>query len=107
MLNSKQAMVNQLSGSLCSLLVSVQAFVETIQTESVKYHWRKYAVRTLLFVPSFPPVGQNLWFTYDRVEEVDALMKNLNPLGIRESTLQTELKKRYPSIVKSLNTPRK
>ncbi|KAK2190073.1 hypothetical protein NP493_90g03009 [Ridgeia piscesae] len=37
-----------------------------------------------------PPVGQNLWFTYDSVDDIDALLKCLHPQGIRESSLQAE-----------------
>ncbi|XP_064634719.1 tyrosine-protein kinase BAZ1B-like [Lineus longissimus] len=56
---------------------------------------------------TFPHCGQNLWFTYSTIEEIDALIAALNPRGIRESQLLTELKKRYVDIVKKINTAEK
>ena len=40
---------------------------------------------------SVPHTGQNLWFMYDTTEEVDTLIDNLHPMGVRESALKKEL----------------
>ncbi|XP_021346334.1 tyrosine-protein kinase BAZ1B-like isoform X2 [Mizuhopecten yessoensis] len=45
-----------------------------------------------------PRFGQNLWFTYSGVKELDTLIDNLHPQGYRESSLKNELKKRYAEI---------
>lgn len=47
---------------------------------------------------TFPHVGQNLWFTYDSMKDVDDLIVSLHPQGSRESVLKTELKKKYQDI---------
>ncbi|PIK50891.1 putative tyrosine-protein kinase [Apostichopus japonicus] len=49
---------------------------------------------------SYPKEGQNLWFQYDTVKELDTLMEGLNNAGIRESALYGELTKRYSDISK-------
>ena len=51
---------------------------------------------------SFPHTGQNLWFTYDSVKDLEQLVQNLNPQGIRESALKAELQKRYPDASKAI-----
>ncbi|XP_077978529.1 LOW QUALITY PROTEIN: tyrosine-protein kinase BAZ1B-like [Glandiceps talaboti] len=52
---------------------------------------------------SVPKTGQNLWFQYDSMKDLDRLLDVLNNQGIRESTLLSELKERYQDIVKSIN----
>ncbi|XP_078333883.1 tyrosine-protein kinase BAZ1B-like isoform X2 [Crassostrea virginica] len=49
-----------------------------------------------------PKTGQNLWFTYDSVKELDDLIKDLHPQGIRENHLKAELKKRYDIVHKAV-----
>ncbi|KAK6190909.1 hypothetical protein SNE40_002675 [Patella caerulea] len=53
--------------------------------------------------PSFPHVGQNLWFEYDSVKDLDQLIKALHPQGLRESNLKAEITKRYDDITKAIN----
>ncbi|VDI06875.1 bromodomain adjacent to zinc finger domain protein 1B [Mytilus galloprovincialis] len=50
-----------------------------------------------------PHNGQNLWFTYNTLAEIDELLKKLHPQGYRESQLIEELKKRYDHLAKGLN----
>lgn len=50
-----------------------------------------------------PHMGQNLWFTYSTVTEIDELLKKLHPQGYRESLLKEELKKRYDDLSSGLN----
>ncbi|CAC5416850.1 BAZ1B [Mytilus coruscus] len=50
-----------------------------------------------------PHNGQNLWFTYNTLAEIDELLKKLHPQGYRESQLIEELKKRYDHLSKGLN----
>ena len=57
---------------------------------------------TLLYTYSFPHIGQNLWFTYDNVKDLEQLLQNLNEQGIRESGLKAELQKRYPDASKAI-----
>ena len=52
---------------------------------------------------SIPHTGQNLWFTYNTIEQIDTLIKKLHPQGYRESQLKEELKKRYDELTKGLN----
>ena len=59
------------------------------------------ALNVILFF-SFPHTGQNLWFYYDSVKDLEQLVQNLNPQGIRESALKTELQKRYPDTSKAI-----
>nr|KAG5694161.1 hypothetical protein BaRGS_001488 [Batillaria attramentaria] len=49
-----------------------------------------------------PHSGQNLWFTYTSLKDLDGLLKALHPQGIRESALKAELKKRYADITKAI-----
>lgn len=49
-----------------------------------------------------PKTGQNLWFTYDSVKELDDLINSLHPQGIRENHLKAELKKRYDIVHKAV-----
>lgn len=64
--------------------------------------WFLILVWFILF--SFPNTGQNLWFVYDTVEELDKLMNSLHPQGVRESALKAEIKKRWDDIVKHFTT---
>ncbi|KAL5007746.1 hypothetical protein ScPMuIL_016552 [Solemya velum] len=50
-----------------------------------------------------PHTGQNLWFTYDSLKELDSLIESLNPQGCRESQLKVELNKQYANITKAIN----
>ena len=50
-----------------------------------------------------PHMGQNLWFTYNTLAEIDQLLENLHPQGYRESQLKEELKKRYDYLSNGLN----
>ncbi|ELT91900.1 hypothetical protein CAPTEDRAFT_216422 [Capitella teleta] len=59
-------------------------------------------VRDLYEEKTFPHVGQNLWFHFDSISEVDDLIQNLHPLGIREAALKKELKKHRDDIVSGL-----
>ncbi|XP_067654301.1 tyrosine-protein kinase BAZ1B-like [Haliotis asinina] len=52
---------------------------------------------------SFPRPGQNLWFTCDTVEDLEALLKALVPMGIRESQLKSEIEKKYDELSKAMN----
>ena len=56
-----------------------------------------------LFLYSVPHMGQNLWFTYNTLAEIDQLLENLHPQGYRESQLKEELKKRYDYLSNGLN----
>ncbi|XP_013403030.1 tyrosine-protein kinase BAZ1B [Lingula anatina] len=58
--------------------------------------------KTIQEETSFPHSGQNLWFTYDSVKEVDALIESLHPQGIRESNLKAELKKKYQDVCRAI-----
>ncbi|XP_061178155.1 tyrosine-protein kinase BAZ1B-like isoform X1 [Saccostrea echinata] len=49
-----------------------------------------------------PKIGQNLWFTYDSVKDLDILIDSLHPQGIRENHLRAELKKRYDIVHKAV-----
>ncbi|XP_055996600.1 tyrosine-protein kinase BAZ1B-like isoform X2 [Ostrea edulis] len=49
-----------------------------------------------------PKIGQNLWFAYDSVKDVDCLIDSLHPQGIRENHLRAELKKRYDIVHKAV-----
>ncbi|KAK7073042.1 hypothetical protein SK128_003473 [Halocaridina rubra] len=40
---------------------------------------------------TFPPVGENMWFYYNSLEEVDKLLECLACSGIRESKLKTSI----------------
>ncbi|KAL3841380.1 hypothetical protein ACJMK2_019534 [Sinanodonta woodiana] len=51
---------------------------------------------------TFPYPGQNLWFTYESVKDLDALVESLHPQGIREKALKNELKKRYQEVSKAI-----
>ena len=53
---------------------------------------------------SVPNPGQNLWFVYDTVEELNNFMSCLHPQGVRESALKAEIKKRWEDIVKNFST---
>ena len=59
----------------------------------------------MVYLFSLPHIGQNLWFVYDKEEEIDQLMKNLNSLGARESELKSELVKFVPRVKETLKTP--
>jgi bromodomain adjacent to zinc finger domain protein 1B len=45
-----------------------------------------------------------LWFTYTSLKDLDALLHNLHPQGIREAALRTEIKKRYQDICKAIQS---
>ncbi|CAH1786083.1 unnamed protein product [Owenia fusiformis] len=45
-----------------------------------------------------PHFGQNLWFTYDSIKDLDSLLQGLSKNGIRESVLKEEIKKSYDAI---------
>ena len=47
---------------------------------------------------SVPHVGQNLWFYYDNLADIQSLMDRLHPRGVRENNLGIGLKKVYPLI---------
>lgn len=49
-----------------------------------------------------PHYGQNLWFTYTSLKDLDLLLSCLHPQGIRESALKAELKKRYVDITRAI-----
>ncbi|PVD33659.1 hypothetical protein C0Q70_04917 [Pomacea canaliculata] len=51
---------------------------------------------------TIPHSGQNLWFTYPSVKDLDELLKALHPQGIREGALKVELKKRYADICRGI-----
>ncbi|XP_060562617.1 LOW QUALITY PROTEIN: tyrosine-protein kinase BAZ1B-like [Ruditapes philippinarum] len=51
---------------------------------------------------TFPHVGQNLWFTYDKLSKIDDLIETLHPKGARESVLQRELKKRSDDVYSAI-----
>ncbi|XP_053384171.1 tyrosine-protein kinase BAZ1B-like isoform X2 [Mercenaria mercenaria] len=51
---------------------------------------------------TFPHVGQNLWFTYDKQSAVNDLIDALHPQGSRESVLKRELVKRQADITKAI-----
>lgn len=51
-----------------------------------------------------PPVGQNLWFMFDSVEDVTMLVDGLHPLGVRESALKEALKKHIDSLINGLKS---
>lgn len=50
----------------------------------------------------FPHVGQNLWFYFESVKDVDLVLQNLHPLGIREGSLKTELQKHRDTIARAM-----
>ncbi|XP_033752647.1 tyrosine-protein kinase BAZ1B-like isoform X2 [Pecten maximus] len=52
---------------------------------------------------SVPHFGQNLWFTYLSVKELDDLIDSLHLQGWRESKLIKELKNRYAEICSGIN----
>ncbi len=58
-------------------------------------------------VGSFPHTGQNLWFTYDSAKDVDLLLQNLHPLGIRESALVCKLNETFPDTSKAIFQPKR
>ncbi|XP_046339571.1 tyrosine-protein kinase BAZ1B-like [Haliotis rufescens] len=49
-----------------------------------------------------PRPGQNLWFSCDSVEDLDTLLKALQPRGIRESNLKSEIQKKYDDLSKAM-----
>lgn len=49
-----------------------------------------------------PCCGQNLWFTYNSLKDLDSLLHTLHPQGIREAALKTEIKKRYQDITRAI-----
>ena len=49
-----------------------------------------------------PCCGQNLWFTYNSLKDLDALLHSLHPQGIREAALKTEIKKRYQDFTRAI-----
>ena len=51
-----------------------------------------------------PRVGQNCWFLYNTVEQVELLMKRLNEWGNRECALKMELRKHQESLIKKLKS---
>ena len=61
----------------------------------------------LLCSSRVPHIGQNLWFVYDNLAEVDEVIKALHVRGVRESRLKTELTKHYESIKHMFSLKRK
>ncbi|KAL4225144.1 Tyrosine-protein kinase baz1b [Mactra antiquata] len=51
---------------------------------------------------TFPHVGQNLWFTYEKLSTVNDLIDALHPQGSRESILKKELRKRQADISRAI-----
>ncbi|KAK3101036.1 hypothetical protein FSP39_000430 [Pinctada imbricata] len=47
---------------------------------------------------TLPTPGQNLWFTYESMKEMDSVIENLHSQGVREGKLRAELIKRYADI---------
>ena len=45
---------------------------------------------------------RNLWFTYDSVEDLDALLVSLHCLGVHDARLKREIKYRYQGIAKMI-----
>ncbi|KAL4647669.1 tyrosine-protein kinase BAZ1B [Arapaima gigas] len=56
---------------------------------------------------TIPNRGQNLWFVCDTQSELEELMENLHPQGVRESELKTHLQFRYQDILHSIHLARK
>ena len=50
---------------------------------------------------SVPHTGQNLWFTYDSIEDLKQLVNNLHPQGIRESALKSKLQEVFPELTQA------
>lgn len=59
------------------------------------------------YIYRFPHYGQNLWFTYESVKELDKLIECLHNQGYRESQLKAQLKKFYPIITKAINVAKR
>ncbi|XP_042215473.1 tyrosine-protein kinase BAZ1B-like [Homarus americanus] len=53
---------------------------------------------------TFPPVGQNMWFYYKSIGEVDELLKSLAEKGIRESKLKLNLSQVRAQLEANLTT---
>ncbi|XP_070825928.1 tyrosine-protein kinase BAZ1B isoform X2 [Chaetodon trifascialis] len=54
-----------------------------------------------------PKQGQNLWFICDNPAELEELVENLHPQGVRESELKAKIQSRYQDIVHSIHLTRK
>uniref|UniRef100_A0AAY4C8N4 Tyrosine-protein kinase BAZ1B n=1 Tax=Denticeps clupeoides TaxID=299321 RepID=A0AAY4C8N4_9TELE len=54
-----------------------------------------------------PKQGQNLWFVCDMPRDLEDLLQNLHPQGVRESKLKERLQSRYQEIVHSVYLARK
>ncbi|XP_076591021.1 tyrosine-protein kinase BAZ1B isoform X1 [Chaetodon auriga] len=54
-----------------------------------------------------PKQGQNLWFICDNPAELEELVENLHPQGVRESELRAKIQSRYQDIVHSIHLTRK
>ncbi|XP_068214431.1 tyrosine-protein kinase BAZ1B-like isoform X1 [Palaemon carinicauda] len=52
---------------------------------------RPKAFRLINDDETFPPVGQNMWFYYNTLEEIDSLLESLAVKGLRESKLKTAI----------------
>ncbi|XP_066950593.1 tyrosine-protein kinase BAZ1B-like isoform X2 [Macrobrachium rosenbergii] len=52
---------------------------------------RPKALRFISDDETFPPVGQNMWFYYNSLEEIDALLESLAVKGLRESKLKAAI----------------
>uniref|UniRef100_T1J5N9 Tyrosine-protein kinase BAZ1B n=1 Tax=Strigamia maritima TaxID=126957 RepID=T1J5N9_STRMM len=55
---------------------------------------------------TFPVIGQNLWFHYKKMSDVEALMDSLHPKGLREGHLLKKLKKKQSEIARTFNLRR-
>ncbi|XP_056139816.1 tyrosine-protein kinase BAZ1B isoform X2 [Lampris incognitus] len=54
-----------------------------------------------------PKQGQNLWFICDNPGDLEELVENLHPQGVRESELKVKIKSRYQDILHSIHLTRK
>ena len=53
-------------------------------------------------IETFPRIGQNLWWCYKDVKNIETLINSLAENGIRESELKKNLTKALPDIQKNL-----
>ncbi|XP_075871185.1 tyrosine-protein kinase BAZ1B isoform X2 [Nelusetta ayraudi] len=54
-----------------------------------------------------PKQGQNLWFICDNPADLEELLENLHPQGVRESELKANIQSRYQDILHSIHLTRK
>ncbi|XP_047498386.1 tyrosine-protein kinase BAZ1B-like isoform X1 [Penaeus chinensis] len=55
---------------------------------------------------TFPSVGQNMWFHYDSIEEVDKLVESLAEKGAREAPLKTSILNHRKHLEESIAKPK-